>query len=290
MAPGTGCPAEGVSLPVGGVCAAPSQLDPGGTLCIHPRQTLADAGSFSNFTQTKADGTPANLDQYYFDKRTGMLFLYVQQNAANARGVGPLGSCGSQPGDPACPDSTELDTYYSCPPQGCINLLDRIERPGLPARPFPMRDALSRRRPLRRGGARQRPQPDDDRVAERQSTGLSERRRHGRQLVRADPVTSTGAKRSFLHWPPDREPNCPIKLPAGARVASATGSSAASIRPLADAGAPRASNKTVAQWLRRDMAARMTSVTQWSRDLFTSKSAAIPDIGAMTQICSAPRG
>jgi hypothetical protein len=47
-----------------------------------------------------------------------MLYFYVMQDAENARGAGPIGSC---PGDPACPGADELDTYYSCPPQGCIN-------------------------------------------------------------------------------------------------------------------------------------------------------------------------
>ena len=73
-----------------------------------------------------------------YDRDIGMLYFYVVLDSENARGVGPIGSC---PGDPACPGADELDTDYSCPPQGCIN--DSVELAGAYTPGTPNRDALA---------------------------------------------------------------------------------------------------------------------------------------------------
>ncbi|WP_280153557.1 hypothetical protein [Piscinibacter sp. XHJ-5] len=113
----TGCPAHGVTpAPADGSCPPPSTLDAATRQCIYPVSTLTAASSLSEVTN--ADGTPASFTKYWYDRDIGMLYFYVMQDADNARGVAPIGSC---PGDPACPGADELDTYHSCPPQGCIN-------------------------------------------------------------------------------------------------------------------------------------------------------------------------
>lgn len=127
-----GCPAAGVTpVPHGGVCPPPSRLDTATQQCIYDTTTLTRASSLAELTH--ADGTPASFNKYWYDKTVGMLYFYVVQDAQNARGIGPIGSC---PGDPACPGADELDTYYSCPPQGCFNysieLSDDNYNPGPP--------------------------------------------------------------------------------------------------------------------------------------------------------------
>ena len=50
-----------------------------------------------------------------------MLFFYVAQEFPNAVGPSPLGSCKSDgTGDASCPDIAMGETFYACPPQGCI--------------------------------------------------------------------------------------------------------------------------------------------------------------------------
>ncbi|MEJ7687705.1 MAG: hypothetical protein WKG52_12330, partial [Variovorax sp.] len=94
LADGTGCPAEGViPVPLGGVCPSPSTLDASAAppVCVFPREVLTAASTLGELT--RPDGTPADFSKYYYDARTGMLFFYVMQNAVNAPGAGPLGSC-----------------------------------------------------------------------------------------------------------------------------------------------------------------------------------------------------
>lgn len=127
----TGCPARGVTpVPAGGACPSPSTLDAATRQCVYPVTSLSAAASLAELTHP--DGTPASFTKYWYDRDIGMLYFYVMQDAENARGVGPIGSC---PGDPACPGPDELDTYYSCPPQGCINYsveLAGAYTPGMP--------------------------------------------------------------------------------------------------------------------------------------------------------------
>jgi len=121
-----GCPAHGVTPPVAGTCPAPSQLV--GDQCVYPVDTLSAAPSLAALTN--ADGTPADFNKYFYDRNTGMLFFYVTQDVPNAHGAAPTGSCPDK-NNPACPDEqNELDTYYPCPPQGCINYSVQVNDPG----------------------------------------------------------------------------------------------------------------------------------------------------------------
>ena len=212
LVPGSGCPAEGVvPVPAGGVCPAGSALDAtvAPPLCVFPRQTLSAAGALSELT--RPDGTPAALDKYFYDTRTGMLFFYVAQDMANAHGVAPLGSC---PGDSACPDALELDTFYSCPPQGCINYSVKLDDPGYIAGPSRC-DELA-------GGSVYNdarlvlPEPaDENRLAYVGSNGG---------------VVSSIERRSsagLTHWTAAAAPSCPLSVPPPAPEGSATKSSLA---------------------------------------------------------------
>lgn len=126
-----GCPAHGVTpVPAGGTCPSPSVLDAPTNQCVYPVSNLTPAASLLELTN--ADGSPASFTKYWYDRDIGMLYFYVMQDADNARGAGPIGSC---PGDPACPGADELDTYYSCPPQGCINYSVELSGPYTPGTP-----------------------------------------------------------------------------------------------------------------------------------------------------------
>jgi len=149
---GKGCPANGVTLAKNG-CDAPNQTKgndciypvectkgdsncpcPNGQTCgklaLDPSKQFVPVSKISDLT--KADGTPNNIDGYYYDPNTGMLFFYVTQDLANAFGPSPLGSCHDprQDGDPAeCPDLTHGESYYSCPAAGCQSYLVRLNDP-----------------------------------------------------------------------------------------------------------------------------------------------------------------
>ena len=70
--------------------------------------------------QATDDVSKVDADHYFYDADKGMLFLRIVQDVPNAVGPSPLGSC--QPGSPEpCPqDQAEGETFYSCPPEGCI--------------------------------------------------------------------------------------------------------------------------------------------------------------------------
>ncbi|MEO8839738.1 MAG: hypothetical protein ABI351_13635, partial [Herbaspirillum sp.] len=114
----SGCPAvSSIPKPASG-CPVGSISDPlGQPFCMFQPTSLTPVSSLAALT--KSDGTPTG-DNYFYDSTNGILFFYVQQNFENASGPAPLGSCldGS---DSTCPDKNELDTYYPCPPQGCVN-------------------------------------------------------------------------------------------------------------------------------------------------------------------------
>jgi hypothetical protein len=126
LGPG-GCPAHGVtSVPSGG-CPSPSTQKKdafGDDACIYPTSKLVkaeclDASQCGN-PLTKTGGVP-DLGKYFYDAATGMLFFYVAQEFPNALGPSPLGSCKSDgTGDDSCPDIAMGETFYACPPQGCI--------------------------------------------------------------------------------------------------------------------------------------------------------------------------
>ena len=114
---------------VGPVRRVPVAVDPeegpfGDDACIYPTSKLVkaeclDASQCQN-ALTKAGGVP-DLGKYFYDAATGMLFFYVAQEFPNAVGPSPLGSCKSDgTGDASCPDIAMGETFYACPPQGCI--------------------------------------------------------------------------------------------------------------------------------------------------------------------------
>jgi len=78
----------------------------------------------------------STLNNYYYDKDNGWLFVWVAQTEANAHGPSPLGDCTGASTDPFyCPSKTTPgDTYYVCPAQGCptyrIELNDPNYKPG----------------------------------------------------------------------------------------------------------------------------------------------------------------
>ncbi len=170
---GKGCPANGVTAKPTGGCPADSsagtaqdnnpaciysiqctQGDPncpcpgGGSACgrtsdasnpmlpIDAANTMTPADDIKELTNT--DGTFKNLNAFYYDQTTGMLFFYVTQDSPNAFGASPLGSCSNPPNpatdDPACPNLSKGESYYSCPKQGCttyiVKLNDSTYNPG----------------------------------------------------------------------------------------------------------------------------------------------------------------
>ena len=132
MAPGTGCPANGIiPVPASGTCPAGSSPDKDVNqqdVCVFPKTTLTAAASIAEITQ--ANGEPAAYDKFFFDNANGMLFFNVKQDAPNAPGVAPIGSCrGTPDDDPACPGKDELETYFPCPAQGCTNYSVELNDP-----------------------------------------------------------------------------------------------------------------------------------------------------------------
>ena len=71
---------------------------------------------------TVAKPLPPVLDpnSYYYDAANGLLFLSVQQTEENAVGASPLGTpgCTGSTSTP-CPNTTEGESFYSCPADGC---------------------------------------------------------------------------------------------------------------------------------------------------------------------------
>ena len=126
----TGCPADGVT-PMIDACPAGSQPAKDVNqfaICVFETTTLSAATKIGELTS--ADGTPHDFNKYFYDANTGMLFFYVMQKELNAVGSSPLGSCTDGATDPACPnpnDPANPESYYSCPPQGCITYTVRLK-------------------------------------------------------------------------------------------------------------------------------------------------------------------
>jgi hypothetical protein len=88
--------------------------------------------------------TPAD-EKFYYDQTSGMLYFWVVQDAANAFGPSPLGSCHNPKeagDDPSCPNIAGGESYYACPPQGCIDYVVRLNdasyKPGTSTcKPYP---------------------------------------------------------------------------------------------------------------------------------------------------------
>jgi hypothetical protein len=126
--PAKGCPGNGVTpVPKAtGTCPAGTtrveQDEQNRPACIYPKTTLT---ALSCSGQPKDCVKQLTDTTYYYDKMSGMLFLNVVQDAANAVGPSPIGSC---PGDPACPTAGE--SYYACPAQGCIDYVIQLDDAG----------------------------------------------------------------------------------------------------------------------------------------------------------------
>ena len=131
-----GCPADGVTplttaekcTTDGGKPGKSNAAIPQDDICLYETQALGAAADIGELTN--ADGTPKDLSKYYYDATSGMLFFYVVQDAQNAQGVSPLGSCrGQADDDPACPDPFAAgfpESYYGCPAQGCVTYTVRM--------------------------------------------------------------------------------------------------------------------------------------------------------------------
>jgi hypothetical protein len=139
------CPSKGISLapnPTGNACGDNNGGCPNGTtcevdkrntpVCVNPTTSLTSVSSINGLISNNLP----NLNAYYYDKSTGMLYFYVEQTEPNAVGPSPLGNCTDNSMDPAfCPNKAGgFDTYYVCPAQGCIQykvtLADSGYQPG----------------------------------------------------------------------------------------------------------------------------------------------------------------
>lgn len=96
----------------------PSGSTPDGDRCVFPTDVLDRVDDPSRML--RPDGTP-DLETFFYDPATGMLFLWVAQDEPNPVAPSPLGSCTGDPATdpPACPKIAERETYYACPAKGC---------------------------------------------------------------------------------------------------------------------------------------------------------------------------
>jgi hypothetical protein len=118
------CPAQGLILKPGTGC--PTGTKPGsGNWCLYPQATLtaSTTGIAGLTTNGKPNGSP-NLDKYFYDSTTGMLYVWIRQTNPIADGPSPLGNCtGDRAKDPFfCTDNTTKEAYYVCPKEGCSSL------------------------------------------------------------------------------------------------------------------------------------------------------------------------
>jgi len=128
------CPADGITL---GKCPSIQGLvditdTTNNAACKFPKDTaplatpltkVKDEDGIKGMTSDGTPNGPPNLDKYFYDQGTGMLYLWIAQVRPNAAGPSPLGSCtGSS--DPAfCPQAqngvSTGESYYNCPAEGC---------------------------------------------------------------------------------------------------------------------------------------------------------------------------
>jgi hypothetical protein len=154
--PVTGCPADGVTPPNdkttgeptgdfgNATCPAGAELiqadQTGKPACIYHKTDLTRLTDDIGVKGLTQNGKPV-LDKFYYDQKTGLLFLNVAQEYPNPIGPSPLGDCAANSGAP-CPHLATGETYYACPPQGClvytIRINDAAYEPG-PSRcqPYP---------------------------------------------------------------------------------------------------------------------------------------------------------
>ena len=81
----------------------------------------APAASYPVATLTETDDiSKVDADHYYYDAAAGILFLRIVQDVPNAVGPSPLGSCQADSPLPCPQTQAEGETFYSCPPEGCV--------------------------------------------------------------------------------------------------------------------------------------------------------------------------
>jgi len=94
--------------------------DPGAGIpgCPSPGHPAADFP----ITQLEETDHISKVDatHYYYDATQGLLFFQVIQEAPNALGPSPLGSCQADSLEPCPQVNSEGETFYSCPAEGCI--------------------------------------------------------------------------------------------------------------------------------------------------------------------------
>ena len=120
----TSCPAQGLIKKPGATCP-PGTIAGAGNWCLYPKTMITEeAGSLAGMTTDGMLNGPPNLDKYFYDSSTGMLYLWVRQTSANASGPSPLGNCTGNPAmDPFyCTDNTTKESYFVCPKEGCSSV------------------------------------------------------------------------------------------------------------------------------------------------------------------------
>ncbi len=126
-----GCPSAGVALKGSGTCpvgTTPVTDRQGQASCLYPINTppLTEATSLADMNTVDPLTKLPNLNKYFYDTGTGMLYLWIYQSNQNAVGPSPLGICKGLPSDPPfCPEKTGSgalstgESYYNCPKEGC---------------------------------------------------------------------------------------------------------------------------------------------------------------------------
>jgi hypothetical protein len=136
--PPPGCPAAGVILKPAGGCPSGTTAETDTheqAICVYPTSNLTEVQTIGEMTTDGTLNGPPKLNNFFYDKTRGMLFLWVAQTDPLAAGQSPIGNCTGAPTDPAyCPDKTTGETYYICPAEGCstyrIVLNDTSYKPG----------------------------------------------------------------------------------------------------------------------------------------------------------------
>ncbi|HUA36572.1 MAG TPA: G8 domain-containing protein [Candidatus Binataceae bacterium] len=127
----TGCPSPGIALKGNSACPeGTTQITDrqGQVSCVFPIDTppLTEAKSLTEMNTVDMTTKLPDLNKYFYDTSTGMLYLWVYQSDPNAVGPSPLGICKGNPQDPEfCPQKTDAgalstgESYYNCPKEGC---------------------------------------------------------------------------------------------------------------------------------------------------------------------------
>ena len=154
--PDTGCPADGVTPAFDkdtgeptedsakATCPADAKLETdqqNKPACIYHKTDLTRITDDGIGVKGLVDAGKPVLDKFYYDKKTGLLFLNVAQEFPNPIGPSPLGDCKDGSASP-CPATKDGETYYACPPQGClvynIRINDAAYEPGASkCQPYP---------------------------------------------------------------------------------------------------------------------------------------------------------